>query len=383
MEQALATWKWSNFLARRAAPSKRVVHINMDETSVKLWIDTGPGLLKVADDEVRREVLTGEQKAELNKRRSCMSLMAFVADDPAVQQALPQLLFVNERTLTAAQHAELEQRWLDNPTFFISRRPSAWVTIEVLKEVMRLLKHRLRPFVGSRHILLPGRVREWGHGGRAQPGDVGSGPTGHNICQRRCGRGPLDTTCASEGADVGPLDTACASGGAGVGLLDTTFASGGADVGPLDTTCASGGADVGPLAHDMSSGLRSAPPLAHVVSSEPTSAPPLAHAVSIGPTSAPSLAHVVSSGPTSAPPLEHVVSSGPTSAPPLANVVSSGPTSAPPLAHAVSSGPIVVGLLVCLSDPMVLCVHAPVLPLHGTDCGNRAGTESGTSTASL
>ena len=82
----------------------------MDETSVKLWIDTGPGLLIVADDEVRREVLMGELKADLNKRRSCMSSMAFVADAPEVQQALPQILCVSERSLNAAQHAELEQR---------------------------------------------------------------------------------------------------------------------------------------------------------------------------------------------------------------------------------------------------------------------------------
>ena len=125
----------------------------MDETSVKLWMDTGPGLVKIGDDEVRREVLQDEQKADLNKRRSCMSLMAFVADDPEVQRALPQILFVNERSLGPAQHAMLEQRLLDNPAFFICRRPSAWVTVDALKEVLVLLKHRLQAFLATRHIL--------------------------------------------------------------------------------------------------------------------------------------------------------------------------------------------------------------------------------------
>ena len=98
------------FLGPECSSRQTCEHINMDETSVKLWIDTGPGLLIVADDEVRREVLMGELKADLNKRRSCMSSMAFVADAPEVQQALPQILCVSERSLKPAQHAELEQR---------------------------------------------------------------------------------------------------------------------------------------------------------------------------------------------------------------------------------------------------------------------------------
>ena len=75
--QAIASWQWNNFWEAQAPPGRRIVHINIDETSVKLAPTVRAGAVARVPGEKLRHLLLREQKASLRLRRSAVTLMAF------------------------------------------------------------------------------------------------------------------------------------------------------------------------------------------------------------------------------------------------------------------------------------------------------------------
>ena len=92
MLEALATWQWNNFLEVQAAPGQVVVHINLDETSVKLCPNVQPGAVAVGWHRTKKEAMEREQKANLKARRSALTFVCCVCDDEDVQRSLPQVI---------------------------------------------------------------------------------------------------------------------------------------------------------------------------------------------------------------------------------------------------------------------------------------------------
>jgi len=151
--KALATWKWANFLGSLAPPQKRVVHINMDQTSVRLWMHPGAGYVVVPAGQRKRHLLEREQRAPLSKRRAAFSLMAFVSDDEVVQRLLPQIVLVNERTLTSSETAAVRASLATKPNDLLFRSKSAWSNADTLVHALRVLKHALEPVEPFAHCL--------------------------------------------------------------------------------------------------------------------------------------------------------------------------------------------------------------------------------------
>ena len=103
-----AVWQWSNLLHVHAPVGKRVLHINMDETSVKLYQDAGKGMLVARARRLRRTPKSLVQNVSRRQLRAALTHAAFICDDPTVQPLLPQVLIAGEASMTAAQAAELE-----------------------------------------------------------------------------------------------------------------------------------------------------------------------------------------------------------------------------------------------------------------------------------
>ena len=78
----------------------------MDESAITFWQDTPRGFVVVPLGVSKLQFLERERRATLSQKRSSCSLMAFLSDDPEVQSLLPQIVFVNSHTVSAAEAAE-------------------------------------------------------------------------------------------------------------------------------------------------------------------------------------------------------------------------------------------------------------------------------------
>ena len=91
----------------RVTEGKVPLHINLDETSIKLFTETARGCVSAAarlktykGPGVRRKVLKGHT-------RGGYSHVGVVCDDEEIQQTLPQIVVVNEHMCTAEVYLRL------------------------------------------------------------------------------------------------------------------------------------------------------------------------------------------------------------------------------------------------------------------------------------
>ena len=61
MSEAAATWQWNNFLEGQAALGQVVVHINLDETCVKLCPSVPRGAVAIDGGSTKKEALEQER----------------------------------------------------------------------------------------------------------------------------------------------------------------------------------------------------------------------------------------------------------------------------------------------------------------------------------
>ena len=94
LSEAFAVWQWGNFLRERVPPGKRAVHVNIDETAICMFQGECKGNILVSK-RVRQPVCR-------QQRRTYLTHVACICDDPALQGRLPHYVIANERTATHA-----------------------------------------------------------------------------------------------------------------------------------------------------------------------------------------------------------------------------------------------------------------------------------------
>ncbi len=151
--QAVGGWRWANFLESLAPPGKRILRVNMDETSIHLWQESGPGFVDVPAATKKKVYLEREKLASLALRRGTCSLLVFVSDDDEAQRLLPQVLVVNKHTVTAQQTRAVQAELGLDSQCFLWRRDSAWCTAKAFCSVVKLLAKCLEPLKPLAHCL--------------------------------------------------------------------------------------------------------------------------------------------------------------------------------------------------------------------------------------
>ena len=119
---------------------------------MRMWLPPRKGLVQLPPGHRKQHFLEGEAKADLNRRRSTMSLLAFVSDDMEVQAVLPQILVGNTHVLSVGDQQHLSAA-LRETTIFVLRKKSAWAGTDLLCKVFRLLGKALEGMFPTRHIL--------------------------------------------------------------------------------------------------------------------------------------------------------------------------------------------------------------------------------------
>ncbi len=150
--KAVACWRWANFLESLNSAGQPELHVNLDETSVKLFVPPRPGFVAEPCPKRRRLLLQGRGGPDLSTKRAAVTLVACACDDERVQKLLPQVFVLNEHVLSNAEVADLRAKCGD--AVLVTRRRSSWVNAPLMVELVKVLATCLREELKNRHIVL-------------------------------------------------------------------------------------------------------------------------------------------------------------------------------------------------------------------------------------
>ena len=132
-------------------PDRKVLRINMDETSVKLYQDAGKGMLVARACRLRRTPRSLVQNVSRKKLRSAMTHAALLCDDPEAQRALPQLLIAGEASMTAEQE-QLVRSVLPEHIVLL-RIKKGWMNADVMCWLAQQVQLSLRAWESTHAVI--------------------------------------------------------------------------------------------------------------------------------------------------------------------------------------------------------------------------------------
>ena len=150
--EAKALWRWSNFLQSVDPPERERVLINVDETSVRLVPDEGPGHVRKRAYRLFLAGSTMGRRASLAQRRSAVTHVAAITDKPNFQRILPQVILVGENQVSEAKLATLRSSAPE--CAHIWRYNTGWMTSAIMARYVRLLGRCLKDFRKAYRFIL-------------------------------------------------------------------------------------------------------------------------------------------------------------------------------------------------------------------------------------
>ena len=140
-------FQWMNFALAAAPLGRPPLVINMDETSV---VRHTSGLVGTIVKYPAGMVRAGDP-GSLGDRRSCITFMASITHDTAIQPKLPQILIGNKHQFTA-QVMRLAQTLPKN--IHLYKQQSAWNNHACMRRYISLLSKSLGDAVRQRYVIL-------------------------------------------------------------------------------------------------------------------------------------------------------------------------------------------------------------------------------------
>lgn len=146
LSQARAVWQWWNYLEGSVASSKRALRINMDETSISLDQGDVRGVI-FCSKQRRRGGQAPVRRIGRAKRRTCLTHIAFICDEPEIQARLPQIVVGNLATFLVRDWAAIVDG--EPANFYVVRQASAWNNAALLCRVIHVLGRILEPYLAN------------------------------------------------------------------------------------------------------------------------------------------------------------------------------------------------------------------------------------------
>ena len=101
--QVTAYWKWLRYTESRGCGGKKLLRINLDETSVSFGPEMRSGLIVVRSSQAARSLVRKQDT------RTNITYVAVICDEPALQEAMPHFIIGSASNVTLAQMAGLKQ----------------------------------------------------------------------------------------------------------------------------------------------------------------------------------------------------------------------------------------------------------------------------------
>ena len=118
------------------------MRVNMDETAVKMDLRRrSPGFVKAKTKAEKKALRAVRQKMTLREKRAAVTVVAWLCDDAALQQLLPQYIVGNEHVLPASIVQDFRQ---GDGNVFMLRRKSSWLTVATLVAMLKGLAAAIR-----------------------------------------------------------------------------------------------------------------------------------------------------------------------------------------------------------------------------------------------
>ncbi len=151
ISEARVFWQWCNYLVSQVAPPKRLLWVNMDETSVAYTYGGARGNVV---SKRRRPADAGEPTERLTRgeQRGAITYAAFVCSEPAAQSVLPQILIGNKHMFTQRLMRAISAEVPCNVHLWAE--PSSWMNIWLLVKTLKLLGRALEPFLSEYQPIL-------------------------------------------------------------------------------------------------------------------------------------------------------------------------------------------------------------------------------------
>lgn len=125
----------------------------MDETSIRLY--QNPSHNGYLVDAARRRKLEPAgltQNVSKGVLRGCFSHAALISDDVTVQPLLPQIIFINQKMISATDFEECKTSSPSN--VILHRVENPWMTVDKMKIVLKELAHAVNKLTPRRRIIL-------------------------------------------------------------------------------------------------------------------------------------------------------------------------------------------------------------------------------------
>ncbi len=94
---------------QQSSCGKLPLHINIDETSVKLLPEQGVGYLTGKARVMKRSPRSLVYSAARGNTRAAFSYVCMVTDDAAIQQIIPQILMVSKKVVSVKEIAAVRE----------------------------------------------------------------------------------------------------------------------------------------------------------------------------------------------------------------------------------------------------------------------------------
>jgi hypothetical protein len=151
-DEAVATWKWYNFIKNEAPTGKTTVCINLDETYVNFYQGQHKGNVAVQTHDLPVDEPPLHQRASRQQLRLGLTHVGLVCDVPLLQPLLPQVLIVPDRALLKR---DLAAAINSMPGYiYVLRRPSKWVSVSILVWIMRLIAWSIRQMRSQYNVII-------------------------------------------------------------------------------------------------------------------------------------------------------------------------------------------------------------------------------------
>lgn len=137
---------------KQASGSKQPLHINIDETSVKLLPEQGVGYLTNEARKKKRCSQSLVYSAPRGNTRAAFSYLCMVSDDVDIQRILPQVLFVSKKVVPVKEIAALKEILPKN--IHVWHGDSSWTTTDRMIAVIKLLLESVGAKLDDRQVFL-------------------------------------------------------------------------------------------------------------------------------------------------------------------------------------------------------------------------------------
>ena len=149
--KALVFWQWCNHLASKCPAGKKLVWINMDETSVALYNGVGKGNVFFSRSR-RGEGPEPAQRIDKSMLRTNLTMISFCRSEPALQVIMPHIIIGDCHTFKAGEFLELLNNTPTN--VYLLREKSAWNNSTIMLRICDLLHIILQPHVATCYFIL-------------------------------------------------------------------------------------------------------------------------------------------------------------------------------------------------------------------------------------